>query len=680
MSDAEISLNCGDPSLQLLEFTAIESLGQPFEYRIVALSPNPDIESKKLIGESAEVKLAMTDGAPRYFNGIVARMATMPPVGRNHAYELTLRPWLWLLSRRADCRIFQDQKVIDIVQAVFADYQGASLEVKLQGTYAPWTYCVQYRETDLNFVNRLLEQEGIYYYFKHVQGRHTMVLVDDPSAHDDCPGCAALPYFPHGESGATIDGESIREWAHAEQIESGGFAHTDYDFERPRTNLSSKFKNPLQYTHGAYEIYDYPGEYVVAAEGDHFARVRLEAQQSRVSVADGLSDAQGLGVGGTFSMSGHPRSDQNRGHLVIASQIHARHHGRETGGGGMAYECAFSAIPQRIPFRPARSAYKPTVQGPQTAVVVGSAGEEIYTDKYGRVKVQFHWDRLGKNDENSSCWLRVSQPMAGKGWGFISIPRIGQEVIVDFLEGDPDQPIVNGRVYNADQMPPYVLPDNMTHTGLRTHSSKGGGSDNFNELRFEDKKGSEYVWFQAEKTYNRLVKEDAFDEVRNDEHETIGRDVIFKIGRDEVGEIGRDRVVKIGGDMHTDVAGDWLINLGKVLGLKAGSDISIDSGANLSAKVGSNTDMKTGQNFALAAGMNAHVKAGMNMVLEAGMQLTIKAGAASIVIGPEGVSITGPLVKLNSGGSPGSGSGASPTAPDAPKAPDEAKKPVDPLA
>lgn len=674
----QILLKCAEPTLMAHEFSGHESLGQPFDYRVVGLTPKSSVPMRKLVGSTATVQLVRPDGGSRFFNGVVARVVALPPVGRMHAYELTLRPWLWLLSRRADCRIYQDKTVVEIIKEVFAGCTQLAFDVDLSSSYLSWPYCVQYRETDFNFVQRLLEQEGMYYYFRHEDDRHTMVIVDDSMHLPDAPGCDKLPFSPH-TGGGHIGREAIHEWTYSEQLESGAFRHTDYDFEKPSSDLVTQARNALPYAHGDREIYDYPGEYTRPGEGERFARVRLEAQQVGVRSSDGQTSAHGLAAGTHFSIAGHPSEEQNGRHLVVMTQIHVSQATHESGDAEVSFECGFSAIPERVPFRPMRLAYKPLVQGLQTAVVVGPSGEEIHTDKYGRVKVQFHWDRLGKKDENTSCWLRVAQPAAGKGFGFISIPRIGQEVVVDFLEGDPDQPIVNGCVYNAEQMPPYPLPDNKTHSGWRTHSSKGGGVDNFNELRFEDKKGSEYVWVQAEKTWYRLVKEDAYEEIRNDEHSTIDRDRTWKIGRDSIGKIGRDRMTEIGGDAHASIGGEAITRIGTVADLVVGSNLSIDAGGNWSLNAGGRSDLKTGANFAVDAGMNVHVKAGMNLVIEAGAQITIKAGPGSIIIGPDGVSITGPMVRINSGGSPGSGSGASPKSPASPKAPVDATKPADPL-
>ncbi len=336
-------------------------------------------------------------------------------------------PWLWFLTRTTDCRIFQDQTVPDIVKKVFEDHGIAKFEFKTFRTYRKWVYCVQYRESDYNFVARLLEHEGIYWYFEHGEGEHKLLLVDSQSAHDAAPACETLPYLEHGAPTAR-DIDCVSDWGFSREVRSGKVALTSYDFERPSTDLKVKAAKTRSYTMSDYEVFDFQGDYVQSGDGTQIADDRMDELQTPYQVLHGASNAQGIEVGRLLKLAKHPRADQNAQYLITALQISAHADAYESGDAGGEFRCDFSAIPAAQPFRPLRRTPKPFVQGPQTAVVVGPAGEEIFTDKYGRVKVQFHWDRQGKNDANSSCWVRVAQPWAGKNWGAIHIPRIGQEV------------------------------------------------------------------------------------------------------------------------------------------------------------------------------------------------------------------------------------------------------------
>jgi len=408
-----------------------------------------------------------------------------------------------------------------------------------------------------------------------------------------------------------------------------------------------------------YEIYDYPGIHTKKSEGDTVTKIRMEEEEALHHVISGSGNCRSFAPGYKFNLDEHSRRDMN-GDYLLTEVTHSASVGDTYSGSGDdsqdTYTNHFTCIPFAVPYRPQRLTPKPIVQGPQTAVVVGPAGEEIYPDKYGRVKVQFHWDRLGKKDENSSCWVRVSQPWAGKNWGAINIPRINQEVIVEFLEGDPDRPIITGRVYNDDQMPPYTLPDNMTRTTFMSRSTKSGGSANYNELRFEDKKGNEQIFLNAEKDMDHRVENDSREFIGNDRHLIVKNDQKEKVQGEQHIQIVKDRNEKVGGDASLEVTGNQNDKVGQ----------------NMSLQVGQNLQEKSGQNYAHEAGMAIHLKAGMNVVIEAGLELTIKASGGFINIGPAGVAISGTLVLINSGGAAGSGSGSSPTSPKAPKDPDQA--------
>ena len=545
---------------------AWEELSRPFEYQLTLLSAQKDINLDDVLGKPVSVQLGLANNKHRYFSGYVTRFAQSGMVGRYYRYMATARPWPWFLTRTADCRIFQEMTVPDIIKKVFADHATADFELKLSATYHKWNYCVQYRETDFNFVSRLMEQEGIYYYFRHDKGRHTMVLVDSTSAHSPYGDYGTIPYVVAGRV-RRPDQEYIDAWEVSREIQPGVYAQDDYDFERPSAALLTKKNVSRNHKEADYEIYDFPGEYLQKADGDHYTAVRMDELSTQFEIAHATTNARGLCVGSTFTLSDQTRDDQNREYLVISANYDlefSAYEGLPDPNPG-TYRCGFAALTTQQQYRPARITAKPHVAGPQTAVVVGPSGDEIYTDKYGRVKVQFPWDRYGKKNENSSCWIRVSHPWAGKNWGMIAIPRIGQEVIVDFLEGDADEPIITGRVYNADQMPPYTLPANMTQTGTKTRSTKGGDPSNFNEIRFEDKKGSEQLFIHAEKNQDIEVEKDETHWVGHDRTRVVDNDETVTVKRDKSETIQRNKTTHVVGNHSENIDGAMSITVSKTL-------------------------------------------------------------------------------------------------------------------
>lgn len=495
--------------LVVRSMTGEEALGQPFCYNLELLSNNPNVSFNDIVGQQVTVILALADGE-RHFNGYVTEFRYLGSSDRYSRYQATLRPWLWFLTRTSDCKIFQEMTVPDIIKAVFRDNGFADFEDRLNSNYRTWEYCVQYRETDFNFVSRLMEQEGMYYYFEHQDGKHVLILADDMSAHDVFPGFATIAYHPSTD-GMSFDDDYLEYWAVTQSIQPERYAVQDFDFIKPRADLAAKLMDSGQHAYPLEdpEIYDFPGEYSESSDGQKYVGIRLEELRGQMERVSAGGPCRGLSAGRKFTLENYPRDDQNIDHLVISVSHQISDTTYISSGGGTAdelYQCQVGLMDASKPYRHTRSTPKPIVQGPQTAIVVGPSGEEIYTDEYGRVKVQFHWDRYGKNNQNSSCWVRVSQYWAGNQWGSIHIPRIGQEVIVSFMEGDPDKPVITGRLYNAVNMPPYTLPDDKTQSGVKTRSTQDGSPDNFNELRFEDKKGSEHISLHAEKDLNTSVE------------------------------------------------------------------------------------------------------------------------------------------------------------------------------
>ncbi len=505
-----ITTPLGKDALLLRSFTGTESISQLFCFDLDLLSEDDSLKFDDVVGQNVSLRLFDSNGNERYWNGFVSRFSQGSRDRRLIAYRAQMVPWSWFLTRTADCRIFQKQKVPDIIQKVFKDLGFHDYELRLYGDFKPRDYCVQYRETDFNFVSRLMEEEGIYYYFRHEQRKHVMVLANDPAAHEPCPSQPAARYDLRG-GGITYE-DVVTEWRYEQEFRSGTWTQTDYNFETPSTNLAVTVNGK-----NSYEIYDFPGEHLARSEGDRLARIRLQEHAAGCVVSQGASGCRHFSSGFKFTLADHYRSDLNQQYLLTSVQHSATQAGDYSSGTGDAdeitYKNSFACIPFSTPFRPPRLTPRPFVQGCQTAMVVGPPGKEIYTDKHGRVKVQFHWDREGKRNENSSCWIRVSHPWAGKGWGSVSIPRIGQEVIVDFLEGNPDLPIIVGRVYNAESMPPNGLPAAAMVSGIKSNSTPGGGGSN--GIMMNDTKGKEKFDIHAQYDMSTTVEHDDTQTVHN---------------------------------------------------------------------------------------------------------------------------------------------------------------------
>ncbi len=642
-----------------------------------------------MLGTPAQVKVGVGSSHERIYHGVVAALAFDSLVGGHLAFRFTLRPWLWLLTRSAQLRIFQQKSVPDILKAVF-DAHGGTFDDRLSGTYRTREYCVQYRESDFNFVSRLMEEEGIFYYFIHEAGKHTLVLADTASVHETMLGLSRLTF--NGDHNPDPRVLAASKWRWSREVRSGKAAVRDHSSLLPQQTFEKTETAQVHHAQGTHEVYDYPAGLPtypddpgvlggLAAEAASIVKRRLEELRSRFAVAQGETSVINLCTGARFSLAGHPVSDQNVEYLVYSTQVAMRLSGYAAGETVQtSHRCSFSVFPSNTVFRPERSTPRARVGGLQTATVVGPDGDEIHVDKYGRVKVQFHWDREGQKNADSSCFVRVAQASAGKGWGMMFLPRIGQEVVVDFLDGDPDQPLITGRVYNADHMPPYVLPDQATVSTIKSRSSKEGGANDFNELRFDDLQGSEYLLMQSQKDKLEFVKETVKTEVGMDQHLIIKKDRKEKVEGDFHLTVVKAVKQQVDGKYSLKVAQDILLATDANHGLKAAQGISSDAGMAISLKAGTAVHIKAGTNAGLEGGVNVHIKGAANVVIEAGAQLTLKGGSGSVVLGPDGVSITGPMVKINSGGAAGSGSGISPEAPAAPEAPTAPEAPEDPLS
>ncbi len=693
----------GKDVLLLSSFTGQEEVSRLFGFQLEMLSSNEEITAGDIVGKSLTVGIKFNDEQVRYFSGFVSQFIAG---GLTHddmrAYKADVVPWLWFLTRTQDCRIFQNKTVPQIIEDIFSDHKELShYEIgEIKGTHAKRDYCVQYRESDFDFISRLMEQEGIFYWFRHEKNKATLVLADHKGAYHELPEKEA-EYA--GGKGGSLSQCHLSSWEQCHEFLPGKWAQTDYNFETPSTSLHATTPTMVDLPDmKKYEVYDYPGAYYKRDVGDTLTRLRMEETEAAHNVVNVTGSYRSFAPGGKFTLKRHDcTSEEGKSYVIIG----IRHKAIEPTYLADAteadrYSNRFTCIPSNVVFRPPRLTPKSLVQGPQTAVVVGPAGDEIHTDKYGRVKVQFHWDRYGKNNEKSSCWVRVSHPWAGKNWGMVAIPRIGQEVVVDFLEGDPDQPIITGRVYNAEQMPPYALPANATQTGVLTRSSKGGSGANANEIRFEDKKGSEQLYIHAEKNQDISVENDETHSVGHDRTKTIDNDetTLVKhnrtetVGNNETIAVVQNRTETVGGNesitvsmnrtrkvllnetigvlltrtrfvgvndlitvaaaQEIGVGGYRLVAVGAYQDVKIGGYLNETIGTNRTSTVTANDSLtvKGGQTVAVTkdqsikvdGGRNAtiakddSVKVGKNLVIDAGDSVTIKTGNASISMKKDG--------------------------------------------
>lgn len=662
----------GKDVLLLQEMTGYEGISRLFGYELDLLAyENDSIAFEDIVGQKVSITLHLPDGTPRYISGYVSRFTQGETDDRLFThYHAQVVPWLWFLTRQADCRIFQNLAVPDIISQVFNLFDFKDFRLSLKGSYPQLEYCVQYRETSFNFVSRLMEEFGIFYYFDHsTQGKHTMVLADQSST---LPACPSSPISYDTQVGGLDDPEVISNWHVGQELRTGKYTVTDYNFTTPSTSLLANDPTVVDLAASQpLELFDYPGLHTTKDQGDTVAKVRMQEEEAGYMVVSGAGNCRGLMSGYSFELKNHYRGDQNANYVVTEARHFASAGQTYTSGeeGGETYSNHLTCIPASVTYRPPRVTPKPFVQGPQPALVVGKSGEEIWVDKYGRVIVQFYWDRLGKKNENSSCWIRTSQPWAGGNWGAMWIPRIGQEVLVSFLEGDPDRPVITGRVYNADQMPPYTLPDYQTRSTFMSRSSKGGGASNYNELRFEDLKGQEQIFMNAEKDMDLRVENDSREFIGANRHLIVTTNQQEQIQADKHLHVQGNHFEKIDSNMSLQVGGNQMESVTGNLSLSVTGNQSESVTGNVSLAVTGNQDV-TNMAYAMKSNTTIHLNAGMSAVIEAGLELTLKAGANFIDIGPAGIFISGtPMVFINSGGAAGSAPDASPQSPDSPTDP-----------
>ncbi|HGT4826707.1 TPA: type VI secretion system Vgr family protein [Escherichia coli] len=594
-----------DGMLLFASLGGTETVGELFTYSIKLktpdtlnlgyVSPAANLQLKPMVGKDLCVNIELDGGGKRYISGLVTAARVAGHQGRSVVYELRLEPWLKILTHTSDYKAFQNKNVVDILDEVLDEYPWP-VEKRLVENYPTRAWQVQYGETDFAFIQRLMQEWGIYWWFEHSENSHTLVLADAINVHKACADSPLVCYY---QKGLKLDKEFIHTITANESLRSGQWVLNDFDFMKPRSLLKSTVANPRETGLAEYEHYEWPGDYFTKSEGEMLTRIRMEEQRSPGSRVQGSGNIRTLMTGFTFTLENYPTAEVNREYLLVQTtlfiQDNAQHSGQEQ---HFSYSTSFELHPTSEVYRPQRTLSKPHTKGPQSAIVTGPAGQEIWTDKYGRVKVQFGWDRYGKNDENSSCWVRVSYPWAGKGFGGIQIPRIGQEVLVDFKNGDPDLPIIVGRTYNQDTMPPWGLPGAATQSGFYSHTI-GGGPANANALRFEDKPGGEEVWLHAEK--------DQRIEVNNNESHWVGNNRLKVIDKTETAIIGEKRSLTVQTDDISLAGGDKTIQTVQNLRLAAGDSIILSYGKTILQMTSDGMFNITCKNFNITATENGKI-------------------------------------------------------------------------
>ena len=640
----QVTTPLGPDILLLSGFSGREAISEPFFFQLECVAEHANDKKvlfDSLLGQKIDVEIALPGGAKRYINGTCLKVAQGARDATFTQYLLDLVPEPFLLSQKKQSRIFQQIPVPDILKQVFV---GLDVSWEIKGAFEPRDYCVQYRESDFAFASRLMEEEGIFYFFKHSSGKHTMVVANDPGSHSDLPGKSTLIF--EGVGGGTREEDRVNAWLKAQELKASKVVLWDHCFELPHKHLEAestiqasvaagKSTHKLKLgTNAKLELYDYPGGYAQRFDGinkgggeqpaeikkifqDNMRTAELRiAEQGKASIlVHAASNCRQVVSGHKFTLERHFEGD---GSWVVYQVGHTASEAADlrSGSGGFTYQNHFTCFPAALPFRPPRVTPIPTVRGSQTAVVVGPPGEEIFTDKYGRIKVQFHWDREGEYNSDSSCWIRVATPWAGHRWGAIHIPRIGQEVVVDFLEGDMDQPIVIGGLYNADCMPPYELPKYQTYSTMKSRSTKGGGNLDFNELRYIDTYGKEQVYFQAQRRMDVRVKKNKYE------------------------CIGGSSSISVGGDQLHTIGGDYNLHVKGKAYVAVDSDIDLYAKGNI--KVGTAADIRVG-----AVRIEANAR---RIVLDGGSELIFRVDGNFVRIDASGITIQGTLTKINSGG------------------------------
>ena len=648
-----------------------EGISRLFEFHAQLLATfDTTVDPKALIGSKVSIAIALNDApGSRWVNGIVASFEQSSGDVEFDVYHARIVPSLWQLTLSSNCRVFQNMTVMDIVKKVIGEY-GLSLSDQTSASYKTLDYCTQYDESDFHFISRILEQSGIFYWFEHTEHDNKIVFGDGRSAYADCPLSSSVVYEPDGSGEEGAYGSGVSEFSATAAMVSGKHSTRDYDYRTYAPHDVPAKASASPYGKNGYEEFLYPaGEEGYVKEADKelstpdFAALFLDseavASDAVSEVFHGTSNARSFCCGYTYTMDKHPRSAWNRKYLlteVVHQVTQVPSYKADGMAGGPGYSNRFSSVSSDLVFKPAQTAHRPRIYGPQTAIVVAPSGEEMFIDKLGRVCVQFFWDRERKPNTIDNTWVRVAQPWAGSGWGTFFWPRLKDEVVVQFLNGDPDNPVVTGSVYNGVNVPKYKLPDMSTRSGLVTRSSKGGSAQNANELRFEDKTGSEQIFLNAEMDMDHRTEKD-------NRRFVGGKDSLI---------VTANQLEQVGGDYHREIKGNSIekIDTNSDLGITGNHTEQV--GGNHSLNVGSNQSIQVGSAYSLNSNNTIYINAGMNLVIQAGMELSLVGPGGFVTIGPSGVAISGTMVMINSGGSAGSGSAGQTPSPKTPTEPDKA--------
>ncbi|HZW19952.1 type VI secretion system Vgr family protein [Noviherbaspirillum sp.] len=655
---AKIFLDGADQSssFDLVSLHAHEQLGRCYALDAVLLADKASLSPAEVLGKSLGVALTLQDGVKRCFNGIVFRMSRGPRQGHRHEYRVHLQPDFALLGLRSDARVFQNKTVLEVFETVVAQIPSLAWQFSASSLpHLPWENCVQYQETDLSFLLRLLEHEGIYFYFEHLEGGQTRMKLLDTVAG----GAQKSLSFNPNAAASKRPHDYAEAWSRTSKLVPGVAELSDFDFTKPMQQREVRSAQPAGHTHDAMELYFYPGEFDSRQEGATFADLRMQALHVEHASFEGRTSSPDIAIGKTIGIQQHPADDLNGDYLVVSTSYSILNRDPDAGGGGGAsIECHFTAIPAKIPYRPERITPKSMIFGPQTAFVVGPENNEIHTDEHGRIRVQFHWDRYGKPTQDTSCWIRVAQPWANQGFGFWALPRVGSEVVVQFLDGDPDRPLAVGSVYNGENRIPYPQPANKTRSGVRTLSTPEGGINDFNELRFEDKKGEEEIYLQAQKDLNTRVKADATCVVGGEDKLSVekGQNIRVSKGREltvaeiQVTSIGGDHKLAVAGNQACKVDGDRTAQLGSD-SVQVQGDAVFGTGGDLGITTGQNYALNAQLGIAMSAQTTVDLKSGMTIAMDASAGLSLRCGGSFISLTPAGIFIQAPMLMLNSGGS-----------------------------
>ncbi len=668
----------GPPGSSALLFAGLdgsEGLSQLFEYAVKALSPGGELKADDWLGQPLAVTLAYERETPaRVLHGHICGFRRVADQGQLPCYEFLLRPWLWFTTCASNCRIFQNKSVLEVLKDVLEAYPG-EVEWAATENYPALEYCVQFAEPDFAFVSRLMEEAGLYYFFRHTVEGHRLVITDAMSEHKPLEGNQV---FQLG-AGTPDDFDRFCEWVPKHVLCSGRVSAVDFDFTKANSReasvLAAEASIAMAHDHATYEHYHYPGRFNDAAAGEAATKVQVQALNAEQHWVHATGSAPYLLPGACFTLEGHPEHSQNTQYLIVRAHVQATCMASTYGVSGPHFSCQIVAIRSDARYRATRETPRPKIAGPQTAFVVGKAGEQLWVDEFGRIKVQFHWDRGDQRNENCSCWVRVAQPLAGQRWGAVFLPRIGQEVVVEFLDGNPDRPLVTGSLYNGGMRPPYTLPAQVARSGIKSQSL--GAEDVYNELRFEDKDGAEQLLFHAGRNQDITVRNDAFERIGNDFHHKVGGDAYRQVMKDAHEHIEGELNGRVGADYSLDVGGEHISEVKGSYSLDVGADHQVKLGGGQSLDVAADSDTRVGGKFKLGAS-SIDLKGNQTITLEAGQTLVLKAGASTLELGPKGVAINGAVVTIdgkgkvdiNGGGESSSASAEAPTL----KKPQKAKK------